>query len=253
MRILLWNIAMTPSPPPHISTRESKERAPGIAKLMNKYDIVVINESFLYRNFLLQHVSHQYHYTDPRIWYKPFNSGVVILSKIELFDCSFHHYSKAAIWDWFTSKALVNCKFRINDITFELYGTHLQAGNGNSQHAARLEQTKEIVARIREIHDPENEIIVCGDFNCGPVYGDHYSGHYSSFDDAKKRNEQYKVMTDFGLIPILERPDEDDISSFLFKPSLKNSGFIIERVEVKSDLSDTGPLAINIRCGNADL
>lgn len=253
--IMLWNVAMTPNPPPRISTRRSKERAPHIANIMSAYDVVVLNESFLYRGYLFEQLNHTfpYSYTEPRTWYKPLNSGVVILSKVELFHLNYTHYSKGAIWDWFTSKGLLGVSFKIDNVSFDLYGTHLQAGDQRCAHHARASQTQEIVAHVQKTHEPSHELIICGDFNCGPVYDidKGFSGHYTDRNDALLRDAQYQTMVKgLSLTPLLEQPTEDDICSFLTK---KNSS----RVEMKripapdihyngESMSDTGPLCIQV-------
>lgn len=253
LTILLWNVAMTPSPPPHIGTRQAKERAPQIAKVIAPYDVVVLNECFIYRQTFLDCVSanqsHPYVYIEPRTWYKFFNSGVVILSKVPLTNLNFKHYSKGAIWDWFTSKGLIGCSFKIGDVTVDLYGTHLQAGAQNCAHHARASQTQEIVDQVQLTHDPSHELIVCGDFNCGPVYDvtQRFSVHYVDASDAVLRNAQYQTMVNgLKLTPLLEIPSEDDICSFLVK---RNSPLIRYKrlsIEQHDALSDTASLAMEI-------
>jgi endonuclease/exonuclease/phosphatase family metal-dependent hydrolase len=248
-KILLWNVAMTPSPPPHIGTRQAKERAPGIASLMRDYDIIVVNESFLYRDYLLTFLPEYKVYTEPKTWYKIFNSGVLILSKIPIENFSYMHYTRGTNWDWFVSKGLLGVSFQINGDYFHLYGTHLQAGNRESDHNVRLSQVNEIVNYIKDQnHDSRDTIILCGDFNCGPVYDPtfkHYSGHYNSSDDAKKRCEQYSIIEHFTTLskPILQEAFEDDISSFIVH---NPENLTIARVQVASNLSDTAPLALLI-------
>ena len=253
--IMLWNVAMTPNPPPHINTRKSRERAPHIASILAPYDIVVLNESFLYRNTLLSYTahSHPYVYTEPRTWYKFFNSGVVILSKFPLYNLNYTHYSKGAIWDWFVSKGLVGCSFKVNNVVFDLYGTHLQAGSQTCAHNARAQQTKEIVHHIRETHESNHELILCGDFNCGPVYDidQHFSGHYDDKQDALLRNAQYRTLIDgLHVLPLLESPQEDDICSFLVKPNspeVSMARVAAPNIHVNGEsMSDTAPLCIQI-------
>jgi endonuclease/exonuclease/phosphatase family metal-dependent hydrolase len=254
MKIILWNVAMTPNPPPNVNDRDAKNRAPKIAKILNNYDIVILNESFLYRDLLLKHVEHKHRYTDPRVWYKVFNSGVVILSKVPLADVNYKHYSKGAIWDWFVSKALVGCTFKFNGIFFDIYGTHLQAGNQPCAHDARQSQMEEIVQYVSG-RKASHELIICGDFNCGPVYDPTYqkhSIHYSSADDARLRARQYNtLLSGLHLTPLLMFKGEDDISSFVHKRRQIN--YTIKRIQdpdIRDEngvgLSDTGALCLEI-------
>ncbi len=255
LRILLWNVAMTPSPPPRMGTRNAKFRAIRIAALLNEYDVVVLNESFLYRDTLLKAVAHQYVYTEPRTWYKPLNSGVVILSKIPLFNLNYKHYTRAATWDWFTSKALIGCSFQVGGNTFDLYGTHMQAGNSAAAHAARQQQAVEIVEQVRKTHSQNHGLIICGDFNCGPTRDPEFkqfSVHYSDEADARIRSAQFNtILEGTGTAQLLQDPQDTDISSFLYKSGHGRARVQREAAPVILDeygvsLSDTGPLCISI-------
>ena len=253
IRIILWNIAMTPNPPPNINMRQSKERAPKIAKILNEYDIVILNESFLYRDYLLKNVVHKYKYTDPRTWYKIFNSGVVILSKIPITNFNYIHYRKGATWDWFVSKGLVGVSFQYNGTIFNLHGTHLQAGNSNSAHNARYSQICDIIDYINNKYTKKEEVIICGDFNCGPVFDPEYKNYppyYSNSKDAKRRDEQYrKLVYGLRMKPLYEREQDNNISGFIHSGIYSN----IKRIkdpkiqdEEGVSLSDTAPLCIEI-------
>lgn len=254
IRILLWNIALTPSPPPHISTRNAKFRAERIIKFIDDFDIIVLNECFLYRNVILQvKQTHPYIFTDKKVCYKVFNSGVVILSKIPLVDVKFHHYSKGATWDWFVSKALVGVSFMYNNLRYDLYGTHLQAGDKPSHQKARESQVREIVHFINLTHDPKHQLILCGDFNCGPIIpkdGREYSVHYSSMEDAKEREKQYNIIQkELSLNRLVLDPKDDDISAFLFKGNA-----VVKRIYIPdpvdengNSLSDTGILCVELK------
>lgn len=255
IKIILWNIAMTPSPPPHFGTRQAKERAPKIANILNKYDIVVLNESFIYRDELLSHTIHRYRYTDERIWYKPLNSGVVILSKIPLYNTYYKHYTYSSNWDWFTSKGLISVSFKdpTSGEEFELFGTHMQAGNRPIDHASRQKQANEIVRWVDNTPCYNKNIIICGDFNCGPVEDntfEKFSVHYSSSEDAKLRNEQFNTIR-YGTgskqltLPLQMNGIDEDISSFLYRGEYTGVRRILDPIEA-TGLSDTGPLCIVI-------
>lgn len=240
IKILLWNIALTPSPPPHISTRNAKYRAERIINYIDNFDIIVLNECFLYRNIIMKiKISHPYIFTDKKVCYKVFNSGVVIISKIPISNVRFHHYSKGATWDWFVSKALIGITFNYNNKFYDLYGTHLQAGDKLSHHKARESQAKEIVQFIKLTHDLNNDLIVCGDFNCGPIIpknGKEYSIHYSSRQDAEQRQKQYNIIEkELELKRIVIDPTDDDICAFLFKGTSN-----IQRIYLPDPVDENG-------------
>jgi endonuclease/exonuclease/phosphatase family metal-dependent hydrolase len=248
--ILLWNVALTPG------QDNPKHRAKRIGKLLNEYDVVVLNECFLFRNEVLDKTVHICRYTDPSIWYKPFNSGVVILSKFPIWNCRHKTFSDCTTWDAFACKAVLSCTFEVRCMKFDLYGTHLQAGGDASHHAVRLKQAKELVEHVRSTHDPKNQLILCGDWNCGPVADPEFnvfSGHYSHQTDARERHREFATITEgLQVERILAHPHEDDICSFLWKkPHVDSQRKItMERKEVifadenGAPLSDTAALCI---------
>jgi exonuclease III len=253
LHIILWNISMTPSAPPNFGTRAAKERVPAIAGVLNQYDIAVVNESFLYRDTLLSHMKgHPYVYTDPRIWYKPLNSGVLIISKRPLSDTNYFHYSQSSNWDQLTSKGLVGASFFFAGEIFELYGTHMQAGNRDVDHKARFSQAAEIVDHVARSHNPDFHLIICGDFNCGPTLDPEFkrfSGHYSDERDARLRDAQYRVIRDgTGTTQLTLGERDEDICSFFYKggPNLQCKVQRAEAAPNSDGISDTGTLCITI-------
>lgn len=253
LSIILWNVAMTPSPPPNIGTRDSKSRAPKIAEILSRYDIAIVNESFLYRDLLFSLMKeHPYVYTDPRIWYKVFNSGVVIISKIPLINTTYKHYTKESNWDWFTSKGLIGCSFKFGTEVFDLYGTHMQAGNSVADQTSRFWQANEVAEQVKHTHHYDHNLIICGDFNCGPTFDadfKSYSSHYSDEMDARLRNSQFDVIKEgTGTRQLFDGAPDTDISSFLYKErigSIYNVARMLPAANADG-LSDTGTLCIKI-------
>ena len=165
IKIILWNIAMSPA-----TAQRNKYKVPKIARILNTYDIVILNESFAFHEALMSNVKHSYRYTDPRIWYKLFNSGVVILSKRPLANCSYKHFGHSALWDWFLSKGLNGMTFKYHGVKVDLYATHLQASNHRCAQKVRVHQIQDIVNQINATHTANHELIVCGDFQYGSIY-----------------------------------------------------------------------------------
>lgn len=251
VKLLLWNVDLTPDLSISSPLRDSKKRYPKIAQVINEYDIVVLNECFLYRNELLQMVVHKYQFTDPKPWYKFFNSGVVILSKYPFHLQTYYHFKHNSYWDKPISKGVLKATFAINENKlFDLYGTHMQQYNDQAAHSARLEQVGEIINFVNEtrISDPNNpnnlnaDIILVGDLNMGPVSDKTYKTypvHYSNSEDAKLRDAQYN-----SLIQGLELTNyvaENDICHLLHNGTCLK----IKRLEIPDyKLSDTGAYCI---------
>ncbi len=195
IKLLLWNVDLTPDLSFTSPFRNSKERYPKIAKILNQYDIVVLNECFLYRKQLLDMTVHKYQYTDPKPWYKFFNSGVVILSKYPFYLETYHHFNANSYWDRAISKGILRVSFQIGEKVFDLYGTHMQQYNNADAHSVRTEQVGEIIDFISQTRRFGSDIILVGDLNMGPVKSfQSHPVHYSDIEDAKLRNEQYEVL-----------------------------------------------------------
>lgn len=75
-----------------------------ISPKLAEYDVVVLNEAFVYRKALLRHCPHPYKQSLGRQWYSIFDSGVVILSKYPIVQWAVEHYRKRRGWDMFAAK-----------------------------------------------------------------------------------------------------------------------------------------------------
>ena len=237
VKLLLWNVDLTPDLSISSPFRNSKERYPKIARILNEYDIVVLNEAFLYREELLRAVEHQYKYTDSKPWYKFFNSGLVILSKYEFSVPAAHHYEHNSYWDVFISKGILKVSFNIEGKKVDLYGTHMQQYNDKCAQTARKAQVYELVRFVNRTHAPGNDVILVGDLNMGPVYDrtfTHFPNHYSNVEDAKLRDEQYNTLVD--ALQLDNLVGGEDICQLLHRGDLN-----AKRIGVPEyNLSDTG-------------
>lgn len=238
VKLLLWNIDLTPDLSITNFFRGSKERYPKIAKVLNEYDIVVLNESFLYRDELLKLVDHKYSYTDDKPWYKFFNSGVVILSKYPFSNPKYHHYTHNSYWDIFISKGILKVSFDIEDKTFDLYGTHMQQYNNKVAQNARNAQVYEVINFVKTTNDSINDVILVGDLNMGPVFDKTFARYpvfYSNSEDAELRNEQYYIL--INKLALTEFADGEDICHLLHRGNNLN----VKKLDIPDyKLSDTG-------------
>lgn len=236
VKLLLWNVDLTPDLSIKNFFRNSKQRYRLIAQFIKDYDIVVLNESFLYRKELLKLVDHKYIFADKKPFFKIFNSGVVILSRFPFTDPEYHHYTHNASWDVFISKGILKVSFNIEGKKFDLYGTHMQQSNGRRAQNARKSQVYEVVNFIQKTKKPENDIILVGDLNMGPVSDvDNRPVYYSSADDARQRNEQFTILANsFNFKDFVE---EEEICHLLHAGNMNVKRFFDD----DPHLSDTGP------------
>ena len=79
-QLLLWNVWNLPSV---VTDGHSKTRAKLLSPLLT-HDIIVLNEAFCNKRYILKHVTHSYKATLGRKWYKLVDSGLVILSRFPI-------------------------------------------------------------------------------------------------------------------------------------------------------------------------
>lgn len=255
LKILLWNVWLLPS---LLTDGKSKERALMISKLLNDFDIVVLNEAFTNKNSLLKDIVHPHVIKTPRTFYKLLDSGLMVLSKYPVEEIHFLPFSSLETWDQFSSKGIIKLTVNFgNNIKLDVYGTHLQAGSELSHHAARLDQVNDVYKFIKNHSQLNiNPIVFCGDLNCGPVLDqsfNHFSGHYDDEIDARKRDYQYRTLVNStSLNEIYAQGKEEDICRFLYKDGLLSKLTDLKLSYIKLNgpnneiLSDTPPLLLEL-------
>lgn len=118
-----------------------------------------INES-RYPNF--------YYPLDPKLL-TPYGSGLLNLSKHELYDGSFSEYRDRVGTDTLSQKGFTRATVYLQrdnqpDIRIYIFTTHAQAGNYEKQVNARNENIRQLADVISDL--PENSVVVvCGDLN----------------------------------------------------------------------------------------
>lgn len=262
LKILLWNVWLLPS---LLTDGKSKERAGMISKLLNDFDIVVLNEAFTNKCTLTKDIIHPYVVRTPRTFYKLLDSGLMILSKYPVDDIHFLPFTTLETWDQFSSKGILKLTVNVgNNMKIDIYGTHLQAGSEPSHHDARLEQVNEVYKFIKN-HSQFNihPIVLCGDLNCGPVLDQtftHFSGHYDDAIDAKKRDYQYRTLVgSLNFNELYSQGKEEDICRFLYKDGVLNKlkELNLSYIELKGpnneNLSDTSPVLLELKIDTVEV
>jgi len=245
--ILLWNVWCLPG---FITDGHSHTRAALIAPLLPQFDIVVLNEAFMYKHLLLDSLKGFHVHTLARKWLSFMDSGLVIASRFPIVKSDGEHYYQNATWDALAAKGIIWAQLDvsslfINDssppsssastpstpkpILLDLFATHMQAGDTNQVHSTRVSQAEQAVKFINAHTAPDRLALFCGDLNMGPSndmvnYIDH-SGHYRDPNDAKHRTSAYTLLrTGIQFEDIVAIGKEQDINRFLIQraPPLKN-------------------------------
>ena len=169
LKVLTWNIYMLPLRVYHKS--EKRDRACDIVKVLRQtdYDIVVFQEAFhsgargIISNGLKAKFPYQYGPLNHGGISFRFNGGVYILSKIPLKLLKQIAYKARTDYDKYARKGAVLLEGYLDGKTFQLAGTHIQAGPVPDIKFSQMKQLR------NELLDPfrkEGVVqIVGGDFN----------------------------------------------------------------------------------------
>ncbi len=186
LKIISWNIYMLPAVTAlskEVGKTQKLERAEGIVQFFkeNEYDIIVWQEIF--NPFARRKIKkgldaifpYQYGPANKAIFPRT-NSGISIYSKLPLVFLEEIAYEAKAGVDAWAKKGALLMEGEWEGKTFQIVGTHLQAGapNGNEIRKSQMEQIRdELLIPFQQ----ENTIqIICGDMN------------------TEKQSEQYKEM-----------------------------------------------------------
>lgn len=173
LKVINWNLYLLPK----IAKGTSQDqRVDLIAEyLLNSeedFDVITLQEVFTSYGFetLTEKLKAKYPYhtgKPARKWYKPVNSGLLILSKYPIREQSFYMYSSMAHADKFSSKGVLAITIEIEENSFaHIATTHLQAQNGEKYEQIRKRQYKYIDEKvIRNFKLKDIPLILTGDFN----------------------------------------------------------------------------------------
>ncbi len=185
IKIINWNTYLLPK----IAKKSAQDER---AKLMAQYllnsdedfDIITLQEVFTkkgYKEFTtILKDKYPYHTGSPtRKWYKPVNSGLLILSKYPIKENSFFMYSGMAHADRFSSKGALAATIEVEDgIYLQVATTHLQAQQGKKYELIRKSQYKYIKKSVIDSFKiDELPLVLTGDFNIDS----HYPSEFEPF------------------------------------------------------------------------
>jgi len=254
LKILVWNVWNLPG----ILTDgfgKSRQRAAKVSPLLNDFDVVILNESFMHRKELLSKCIHKYRYELNRgKSFTIFNGGVVILSKYAIVEEAGEVYHTRGHWDRFAAKGIAFVRLDVDGKMLDVYGTHMQSGDNNAEQEARLAQASQVAAFINRNSLQDSKIVFGGDINIGPVLDptfQTFSCHYTDEQDARARHKAYETLkTESGLEDIFSQEPEflEDINRFLGRNlgETKVTYLGLQRGEDGSRLSDSESVLLTL-------
>lgn len=171
--VLSWNLYMLPgitNLSKEIHKSNKKERAKEIADYLNNtaYDVVVFQEAFFHpsRKVLAKGIKEKYPYQ-----YGPINpskaslktsSGIFVVSKTPLKLLGAVKYKSCNGVDCFAKKGAALLEGEFNGKTFQILGTHLNAGGPHWIHQEQYKYMSQLLNDFKKLNVPQ---IVCGDMN----------------------------------------------------------------------------------------
>ncbi len=170
LRILSYNVKMLPRIFPHLKHYPVK-RAPLIPQyiLADSIDIVVFQEMFdaKARHILTKGLKHEMPYIigpgnlRPKGYKK--GSGVMIMSRYPFKFLEKIKYNECkGTPDCRARKGVILVEVNDGKRTYQIAGTHMQAGGGRAIKQSQIEQAGELMRQFRKEGVPQ---IFCGDFN----------------------------------------------------------------------------------------
>lgn len=237
LKILSWNIYMLPSIAnlsKQIKKSDKKDRAKQISKTMieNEYDIIVFQEAFHQqsRKILAKNLKDKYPFQ-----YGPINksgiktnSGIFIVSKIELELLATTKYNDCSGIDCWAKKGSGLFEGKFNGNTFQILGTHLDSGN---QEKREMQYRQLYSKLIKPNHTEGVAQLLCGDFNTRKSKPERYQSMLKNLDaiDITTTSKQINTtVKNTGVIDyILLRKNGSNIkviekSIRIFKSNKKN-------------------------------
>lgn len=255
-KILSWNIYMLPNSTNlsvNIKKSNKKERARQICDIMNDsdYDIIVFQEAFHIpsRKILQQELKEKYpfQYGPINRAFIKTNSGIFIVSKIELTELATIQYKNCTGIDCWSKKGAAIFEGNFLGKTFQIIGTHLDSG----KQSVREKQYKQAYEKILKPFEKDGvPQIFCGDFNTRKSMPERYDLMLKTYnaEDIVTNSKQINTYVEKNVILdyILLRKNNSSIKVLEKKVKLfKAKGKMVEKL--KGNLSDHLAVEITVK------
>ena len=193
--VLSYNIHGLPA---WIAWDEPGVRSARIGKLLNAYDVVLLQEDFVYHALLAREASHAIIRRGNQARSKLFGlaspvcgrcgSGLTLLANFSpnmLLDLDRQPFPVCSGWlgsgqDCWVSKGVLHARLQLpNQAQIDFYTLHLDAGLNDQDHAARRQQLQFVQQYIKAQSEAQ-AVVIGGDFNIGSQDSDGSRGSQDS-------------------------------------------------------------------------
>lgn len=229
IKIINWNVYLLPKIAKNTAQDERvKLIADYLLNSSEDFDIITLQEVFTKNGFktLVETLKDKYPYhtgSPIRKWFKPVNSGLLILSKYPIKETSFYMYSGTAHADRFSSKGVLATTIEIQEGYYaQVATTHLQAQSGAKYERIRETEYKYIKKEVMEGFKVSSmPMILTGDFNIDK----HYPSEYEKFINfmgletpSFSSDEQFTVNSKTNTLvePSKDRPLIQEVLDYTF-------------------------------------
>lgn len=169
LKILSWNIFMLPR---FVRPYAKRKRAKKIAEVISRedQDIIIFQEAFHSgaRRILKKALKDAYPHMIGPVNHKPFwvkaSSGLWVISKIPLTEVEAIDFKECTGGDCLARKGAVLLEGEWTGQTFQLVGTHLEAGAPDSIKYTQFKEIRDLMNRHKKQGVPQ---MLGGDFNMG--------------------------------------------------------------------------------------
>ena len=171
---LSYNVHGLPST---ITGDDTTERMEKIAPLLRNFEVLRIQEDFMEANHAILTASlsgpTDHWFSDPLNSNRVFGSGLSLFSTFEDVSHRHEHYTSCngtldAASDCMASKGFQVVRLSLDDdVELDVYNTHLEAGGGDEDQAARDEQVEQLVDSLND-WSAGRAVVFLGDFNLRP-------------------------------------------------------------------------------------
>jgi endonuclease/exonuclease/phosphatase family metal-dependent hydrolase len=244
-----------------------EEKLPLISPLLNRFDVVLIQECFTRHDLLWagNDFPNRAYFGRLAGEDRLVGSGLSIMNRLPMGEVEMVHFRDVGEFqNRLASKGVLMARLIVAGVSVDVYTTHMEAGASKEAHTAQMGQARQMIEIINRHSPPEHAVILMGDFNIGPrregkPWRADSPGHYFSEEDMLARTAAFEVMRS-GLslrdaADEIHGPKDEGIERLLFREGTRCR---IEPLSCEVDaknfrradgnrLSDGSPLVVRLR------
>ena len=168
------------------------------------HDVILLQEAGLpAQRQLIENLKNEFPYHATHHARKLFSSNLLILSRIPLSNITFVPYiSQTHFESWGIQKGMLCATINWNQTDYHIINTHLvnsgteQRDTSSSALRVRNDQINQIKLYIEKTFEPDDHIIIGGDFNMGPQTStENYQNILDTFKDCMEHIHDHERIT----------------------------------------------------------